>query len=68
MFQWIRQSGDSVERGEVLGVINDPYGQWNVEVISTYKGKLFGHNNAPVVNQGDALFHIGFDEEILDLT
>lgn len=67
MFQWIRQSGDSVELGEILGVINDPYGQWNVEVLATCKGKLFGHNNAPVVNQGDALFHIGFDEEILDL-
>jgi len=67
MFQWIRQSGDSVEEGEVLGIINDPYGQWNVEVTSTCKGKLFGHNNAPVVNQGDALFHIGYEEEIVDL-
>jgi len=66
MFQWIRQSGDSVEEGEVLGVINDPYGQWSVDVPAARKGKLFGHNNAPIVNQGDALFHIGFDEEIVD--
>ncbi len=67
MFQWIRQSGDSVEEGEIIGVINDPYGQWTVDVPASCNGKLFGHNNAPVVNQGDALFHIGYNEEIVDL-
>ena len=60
MFRWFRQSGDSVTLGEALGSINDPNGSSEIIVYSTKTGTLFGHNNASVVNQGDALFHIGF--------
>lgn len=66
MYRWIRQSGDTVTKGEVIGIINDPYGQWSVEVKSTKSGTIFGHNNAPVINQGDALFHIGYQEEVIN--
>ncbi len=67
MFRWIRQSGDSIEKGEIMGVIHDPYGQWSVDVTANRSGTIFGHNNAPVVNQGDAVFHIGYEEEIIKL-
>lgn len=59
MFQWMKQSGARVSRGEILGFLNDPYGQWESPVIAPHDGYLIGHTNAPVVSMGDALFHLG---------
>ena len=59
IFIWSQSSGARVKKGEPLGVINDPYGQKTTVVLSNTTGYIIGHNNAPVVNQGDALFHIG---------
>lgn len=59
MFRWWKQSGQLVRKGEPLGVINDPYGQEEVPVLAIKDGYIIGHNNAPVVGPGDALFHIG---------
>lgn len=63
MFIWSQQSGARVSAGEVLGVINDPHGHEEVSVLANRDGYLIGHNNAPVVNEGDALFHIGYEYE-----
>ena len=63
MFLWRKCSGNKANKGEVLGVINDPYGEWEVPVAAPRDGYLIGHNNAPVVSQGDALFHIGWEWE-----
>lgn len=60
MFIWSRSSGEFVEQGEILGIINDPYGRRSVSVKANRSGHIVGHNNAPIVNQGDALFHIGY--------
>lgn len=63
IFIWSQSSGVLVKKGEPLGVINDPYGQKKTIVYSNTTGYIIGHNNAPVVNQGDALFHIGHADE-----
>lgn len=52
-------SGEQVQKGQPIGVINDPFGQYEIKVMSKATGYLIGHNNTPVVLQGDALFHIG---------
>jgi uncharacterized protein len=65
IFIWSKCSNQFVEKGELLGVIKDPYGLTYAEVFSKYKGYIFGHNNASVVNQGDALFNIGVEYEII---
>ena len=52
-------SGQFIEKGDLLGVISDPFGHFRVKVKSPYNGFIIGHNNMPVINQGDALFHIG---------
>ena len=62
IFRWWKQSGTKVNAGEPLGIINDPYGGKSVRVLAHRGGYIIGHNNAPVVSQGDALFHIGYDE------
>ena len=59
MFMWSQQSGAKVSVGEPLGYINDPYGHEEIPVLANRNGYLIGHNNAPVVSAGDALFHIG---------
>ena len=61
MFEWTQQSGCKVRIGEPLGAIRDPYGESEVIVKATREGYIIGHNNAPVVSQGDALFHIGYE-------
>ncbi|MCB9309030.1 MAG: succinylglutamate desuccinylase/aspartoacylase family protein [Lewinellaceae bacterium] len=63
MFIWLKQSGDEVSVGEILGQIKDPFGLKSVNVISKFKGYIIGHNNASVVYLGDALFHIGVEFE-----
>jgi predicted deacylase len=64
LFTWSRSSGDSVHRKDSLGIIQDPHGELEVQVLSSRDGFLVGHNNAAVVSQGDALFHVGYDYEI----
>ncbi len=60
IFRWIVSSGHKVEKGQKIGVINDPYGQEESEVLANKTGFIIGHNNSPVVSQGDALFHIAW--------
>lgn len=58
IFIWDKSSGNVVEQGDLLGRIHDPSGTLTHEIISKKSGFLIGHNNTPVVRQGDPLFHI----------
>lgn len=60
MFIWSKSSGARVKKGEPLGTIGDPYGYQKVTVMASRDGYIIGHTNAPLVNSGDALFHIGY--------
>lgn len=60
IFRWINSSGEKVTKGQKIGVINDPYGQEETEILASKAGFIIGHNNSPVVSQGDALFHIAW--------
>ncbi len=50
--------GERVERRQVLGNFADIYGRRNLAVRAPVEGLLIGINRSPLVNQGDALFHI----------
>jgi predicted deacylase len=63
IFIWSRCCPEFVSKGEQLGTIKDPYGYNIAPVISKYSGYIICHNNASVVNQGDALFHIATEYE-----
>ncbi len=52
-------SGMTVNKGDVLGKITDPFGEFEMKMKSTKSGFIIGHNNMPVVNQGDPLIHLG---------
>lgn len=60
IFVHYKQSGEKINKGDVLGIITDPFGGPETRIRARRKGIIFGHNNKPVVNQGDALFHIGY--------
>lgn len=61
IFIWAKKSGSKILSGEVLGSILDPSGLTRTAVTATREGYILGHNNTPVVHQGDALFHVGYD-------
>jgi predicted deacylase len=50
--------GVHVERGQRLGVVGDPYGVKESEVVAKTAGLVIGRTRLPVVNAGDALFHL----------
>jgi hypothetical protein len=54
----VRRSGDKVGTMEVLGVVADPLGAQSVPVVAEHDGIIVGRTNLPIVNRGDALFHI----------
>lgn len=62
LFEWCLPSGNWVEKDQVLGYLRDPYGLSEEEILAPRKAYIIGHDNSPVINQGDALFHLGWVE------
>jgi uncharacterized protein len=54
----IRKSGDTVHRGELLATVTGLFGEDAMEMVSPIDGIVIGHATLPVVNQGDAIFHV----------
>ena len=50
--------GARVRKGEVIGIISDPFGQQEHEVLASSSGIIIGRTNLPLVNEGEAIFHI----------
>jgi uncharacterized protein len=53
-----RLPGEHVTQGEKIGEISDPLGDKSAAVIANATGIVIGRTNLPIVNRGDALFHI----------
>jgi len=58
--------GSRVKKDTLLGVVSDPFGTTESNVTSTCAGIVIGRTNLPLVNEGDALFHIARFEHVLD--
>ncbi|MFT6558372.1 succinylglutamate desuccinylase/aspartoacylase family protein [Sneathiella sp.] len=50
--------GERVEVGDLLGVVSDPFGEHETEILAEYSGLIMGRTNLPIVYEGDALFHV----------
>lgn len=48
----------TVNKGDLLGELSDPYGRERIEVHAAQTGIIIGMTMLPLVNNGDALFHI----------
>ncbi len=73
--QWLRASssglvnnkvrmGETVEKGDVLAEINNPFGEKLDEVVAKRKGVVIGQQNIPLVQEGDAMFNIALFDEL----
>lgn len=62
LFRSFVEHGCEVRKGQVIGSISDPYGDREVSVKASISGFVIGYNRLPLVNKGDALFHIGFQK------
>lgn len=60
IFRMLMPMGAYVKKGECLGMVAAPYGdeQSEAEVIASCSGVIIGRTNIPLVNEGEALFHI----------
>ncbi len=55
--------GYRVSKGQKLAIVADPFGHSEVPVLSSIAGIVVGINNLPLVNEGEALYHVArFDE------
>lgn len=61
LFQSNVRCGQLVHKGEWVGTITDPFGEFKEQVVATETGYVVGLNNIPVINAGDALMHLGMD-------
>jgi predicted deacylase len=59
MFQAVVTNGARVVKGEVIGIVTDPYGKIERKVKAHSDGYIICLNESPVVYKGDAIFHIG---------
>lgn len=50
--------GAQVDKGQLLGVISDPFGEREESVEAPVSGIVIGRVNIPLANEGEALFHI----------
>ncbi len=50
--------GAAVEQGTVMGVISDPFGEGESQVVAPAASVVIGRSNLPLVFEGEALFHL----------
>lgn len=58
LLRTFRAEGDVVEEGDVLAAVSDPSGSTETELLAPAPGILIGRAVLPVVNEGDAVFHL----------
>ena len=51
--------GTSVREGDLLATVSDPFGETEREIAAPFDGLIVGRAVMPVVNEGDAVFHLG---------
>ena len=63
VFRSARRIGHAVSDGDLLGCVANPYDESEVEVRAPCRGIIIGATTLPIVNMGDALFHIAWTRE-----
>ncbi len=54
----VQPMGARVKKNDLLGFIADPYGENEEPVLANAAGVIIGKVNFPLVNEGEALYHI----------
>ncbi|MGR3760009.1 succinylglutamate desuccinylase/aspartoacylase family protein [Roseobacteraceae bacterium NS-SX3] len=59
-----RMDGELVRAGDLLGSVSDPFGEKEEEIQAPFDGIIVGRATLPIVNEGDALFHVARVESV----
>jgi uncharacterized protein len=59
--------GSHIKKGDLLAVVADPFGGQELQITSPISGIVIGMNNLPLVNEGEALFHIARFDDLKDV-
>ena len=54
-----KSDGALVRTGDLLAAVSDPFGEKEKEILAPFSGIIVGRAVMPIVNEGDAVFHIG---------
>lgn len=58
LFRSLKADGDLVRNSQILGVVSDPFGETAADIAAPFDGIIVGRAVLPVVNEGDAVFHL----------
>lgn len=58
MLRTLKGLGDTVKKDEIIAFIDEPIGDNSFELRSTFDGIIIGKIQIPLVQEGDAVFHI----------
>jgi predicted deacylase len=58
LLRMFKATGAIVDQGETLAIVADPFGENETEIAAPSPGLIVGRTSLPVVNEGDALFHL----------
>lgn len=58
LIRTFRAEGDVVSEGDALAAVSDPFGEKETQIIAPSGGIIIGRTVLPVVNEGDAIFHL----------
>jgi uncharacterized protein len=58
MLRTIKALGDTVKENEIIAYIDEPLGDESFEVIAPFDGIIIGKSEIPLIQEGDAVFHI----------
>ncbi len=58
LLRMFKEEGEIVAEGELLAAVCDPFGDDELEIKANFEGIIVGRAVMPVVNEGDAVYHI----------
>lgn len=64
MLRTVKALGDAVKRGEIIAFIDEPLGDNSFAMRSSFDGIIIGKSQIPLVQEGDAVFHIAAFENL----
>tara|TARA_R110002167_G_scaffold286283_1_gene491267 strand:- start:2965 stop:3999 length:1035 start_codon:yes stop_codon:yes gene_type:complete len=56
----VAQLGDHVQKGDVLALISDPYGNELSRILAPAQGVIVGKQNIPLTQTGEAMYHVAY--------
>jgi hypothetical protein len=63
MFHVRIKNGEWIKKRTLLGIITDPFGEFEKKIYAPFDCYIFCVNISPIVNRGDALFHVSLKVE-----